>query len=79
MALIISDDTLTQAQLSEQNLLIELACYLYEKKRLSMGRARGLANLDHAAFLKELGARGIEQHYTQQDLDIDLQNLGIEL
>ncbi len=79
MALIISDDTLAQAQLSEQNLLIELACYLYEKKRLSMGRARGLAGLDHAAFLKELGARGIEQHYTRQDLDIDLKNLGIEL
>ena len=33
MALIITDDTLEKAQTTADELLIDLACYLYEKKR----------------------------------------------
>lgn len=57
MALIITDEILAKAQLSDNELLVELACYLYEKKKLSMGRARGLANLDQIAFQQELAKR----------------------
>ncbi|MEZ4688217.1 MAG: UPF0175 family protein [Bacteroidia bacterium] len=79
MALIITDDTLSRAHLSASELLIDLACYLYDKKRLSMGQARGLAGLDHISFQKELAERDILIHYTEEDLDKDLKNLGIEL
>ncbi|WKN40761.1 UPF0175 family protein [Tunicatimonas pelagia] len=79
MALIISDETLAKAQLTEQDFLIDLACYLYDKKRLSMGKTRELADLNLLDFQKELAKREIDIHYTQEDLDKDLQNLGIAL
>ncbi|MEM9673738.1 MAG: UPF0175 family protein [Bacteroidota bacterium] len=79
MALIISDETLAKAQLTGQELLIDLACYLYDKKRLSMGKARELASLNLLDFQKELAKREIDIHCTQEDLNKDLQNLGISL
>lgn len=79
MALIITDDTLSKAQLTADELLIDLACYLYDKKRMSMGQARRLASLDQISFQKELSKRDIYIHYTEQDLKKDLDNLGISL
>jgi predicted HTH domain antitoxin len=79
MALIITDDTLSKAQLSADELLVDLACYLYDKKRMSMGQARQLTGLDQIRFQKELAKRDIYIHYTAEDLEKDLQNLGIEL
>jgi predicted HTH domain antitoxin len=79
MALIITDATLTKAKLSANELLVDLACYLYDKKRLSMGQARTLTGLDHISFQKELAKRDIFIHYTEEDLNKDLKNLGIEL
>ena len=79
MALIISDQTLEQARLSADDLLIDLACYLYEKKRLSTGQARTLAGLNQIEFQQELAARDINIHYTEEDLEKDLENLGIDI
>lgn len=79
MALIITDDTLSKVQLSADELLIELACYLYDKKRMSMGQARRLAGIDQISFQKELAKRAIYIHYTEDDLRKDLENLGIDL
>ncbi|MEL7121981.1 MAG: UPF0175 family protein [Bacteroidota bacterium] len=79
MALIITDETLSKVQLSAEELLIDLACYLYEKKRLSMGKARELVEMDIITFQKELAKRDIDIHYTQEDLDLDLRNLSIKL
>ncbi len=79
MALIISDDILSKAQVSAEDLLRDLACYLYDKQRFSLGQARALAGLDQMAFQKELAQRGIDIHYTQDDLDQDLKNLEIDL
>lgn len=79
MALIITDDTLSKAKLSADELLVDLACYLYDKKRMSMGQARHLAGLDQISFQKELAKRDIYIHYTEEDLEKDLKNLGIDL
>jgi len=79
MALIITDETLSKAKTSEDELIIDLACYLYEKKRFSMGQARKLAGLDQISFQKQLAKRDIYIHYTEEDLEIDLKNLGISL
>ena len=79
MALIITDKVLSKAQLSAEELLIDLACYLYDKKRMSMGKARELAGLNQLEFQKELAAREIDIHYTKEDLNKDLENLGIQL
>ncbi len=79
MALIISDDVLTRAQVSAEDLLTDLACYLYDKQRFSLGQARALAGLDQIAFQKELSQREIDIHYSKDDLNQDLKNLGIDL
>ena len=68
MALIITDDTLAKAQMTADELLVDLACYLYDKKRMSMGQARHLAGLDQISFQKELAKRDIYIHYTEEDL-----------
>lgn len=79
MALIITDETISKAKTSAEELLIDLACYLYDKKRMSMGQARHLAGLDQIRFQKELAKRDIYIHYTEDDLKKDLDNLGIRL
>lgn len=79
MALIISDKVLEQAKVSADDLLVDLACYLYEKKRLSTGQARALVGLNQIAFQQELAARGIDIHYTEEDLEKDLKNLGVDI
>ncbi len=79
MALLISDEILEKAQISEKELLLDLACYLYDKKKLSMGIARGLANLNQIEFQMELAKREIDIHYTEEDLQKDLKNLGISI
>ena len=79
MALIISDATLKKSQLSAEELLVDLACYLYDKQKLSMGQARGLADMNQLEFQQALAAREIDIHYTEDDLNKDLKNLGISL
>ncbi len=44
-----------------------------------MGKARELASLSLLDFQKELAKREIDIHYTQEDLNKDLRNLGISL
>lgn len=79
MALIITDETLRQASLSEDELLVDLACYLYERKRLSMGKARALTHMNLLDFQRELAKRDIDLHYSEADFEQDLRNLGIAL
>lgn len=49
----------------------ELAISLYNLRVLSFGKARELAGLSKGAFHQLLGERGIERHYTQEELDED--------
>ena len=79
MALIISDAVLKKAQLSGEDLLTDLACYMYDKGRLSFGKASELSGLNYLQFQKALAEREIDIKYSEQDLDTDLKNLGISL
>jgi predicted HTH domain antitoxin len=56
----------------ERYLLLELACSLYARDVLSLGRAAELAGLSKADFGKVTGARGIARHYTEAELAADL-------
>jgi predicted HTH domain antitoxin len=71
----VPQDILDSARLTADELKLELAIYLYAQKRLSIGKARELANLSLWAFRQQLAARGIAPHYTQVDLEADLQTL----
>lgn len=79
MAILITDEVLENVQMSGSEFLIDIACYMYEKKKLSMGKARTLSNLDQISFQKELGKRSIDIHYNEDDLKMDLDNLGMTL
>jgi predicted HTH domain antitoxin len=79
MALVITDEVLQKTNLSEKELLTDIACYLYEKKKLSMGKAKELAGLNQLQFQAALAEREIDIHYSITDLQQDLDNLKIEL
>ncbi len=51
---------------------IELAVALYVKGILSLGQTRRLAGLSKWEFLEELAKRGIERHYTREELEDDI-------
>jgi len=51
---------------------IELAIALYARGVLSLGQARRLAGLSKWEFLEELTKRGIERHYTREELEDDI-------
>jgi len=56
----------------EHYLLLEMACALYARDLLSLGRAAELAGVSKIDFGIEIGRRGIVRHYSQAELDADL-------
>ncbi len=77
MTITIPDNALSQANISPDELLIELAIYLYDKGTISMGKARKLAGLDQISFQKEMAKRNVNIHFGVEDLEKDLKNLGM--
>jgi len=74
MDLLIKNEVLKKAEITADELLIEIAVHLYDIDRLSMGQARILCNLDILSFRKESN-RDIYIKYDIQDLRSDLENL----
>ncbi len=65
--------------MTPEQLRLEIAIYLYEKKKLTMGQAKRLAGFGQIAFQKELAKQNVYIHYDESDFKKDLENLGIEL
>lgn len=57
MDLIISEKTLKAAEISANELLVEIAVHLYDTERLSIGQAKNLVNMDHISFQRELAKK----------------------
>ena len=76
MTLNIPDDVLAALPMPEQErkgyLLLEIACALYARDLLNLGRAAELAGMPKIAFGQEIGRRGIARHYTDTELEADL-------
>jgi predicted HTH domain antitoxin len=75
MTLTIPDSILSETNISANNIRIELACYMYEKKGLSIGKAKKFSGLNTIEFQKELIKRNIYINLEASDLDMELQNL----
>lgn len=73
--LIVPKELLNQLHMAPDEMLIELATHLYSQKRLSMGKAKRLANLDQISFQRELAKRNIYIHYSVEDLRQDVETL----
>ena len=74
---IVPKEFLNSAKMSAKDLAIEIAVYLYEKKRLTLGQAKRLADLDQISFQKELARRDVYIHLETEDILQDIKNLGI--
>jgi predicted HTH domain antitoxin len=73
MPVTISDETLHEAGLSERELLVELACLLFDKERLHLWPAAKLARMSRVEFENELHARNIAIYRpTVEDLAHDM-------
>ncbi|MCI4671750.1 MAG: UPF0175 family protein [Bacteroidia bacterium] len=75
MDLLIREEILNQAEITAEELILEIAVHLYDSGRFSMGQARNLAQLDQISFQKELAKRDIYIKYDVEDLHTDLSNL----
>lgn len=75
MIVSIPDEVLAKIHFNKVDFRVEIAAYLYEKHRLSMGKARKVAGINQIAFQKELQKRDIYIHFETSDLDNDINNL----
>lgn len=75
MSVLIPDEILESARMSESELRQELAVVLFEKDRLTLAQASGLAGMDRLRFQHLLASRGIPVHYDVEDFEEDLATL----
>ena len=72
----IPDEVLAILPIPEQErkgfLLLEIACALYARDVLSLGKAAELAGVPKITFGQEIGRRGIARHYTDAEMEADL-------
>jgi predicted HTH domain antitoxin len=71
----VEQDILDSARLTTSELKVEMAVHLYEQGRLSVGKARELADMTLWEFRQLLASRRIPPHYDETDLDEDVATL----
>jgi predicted HTH domain antitoxin len=72
MPLVISDEILQQARLSEREALIEFVCRLFDAGRLTLGHAGRIVGLTEREMEDEISKRDIPRYrYTEQMLEQD--------
>jgi predicted HTH domain antitoxin len=80
MPLVISDEVLQAAGMSEPEAKLEIACRWFDAGKLAIGHAARLAGLSELEFESELERRSIPRYrYTDEMLENDvatLKNLG---
>ena len=65
-------DVIHTTRMTQQELRQELALYLFQRGKLSFGKAREMTGMDVWAFQQLLGSRGIPVHYDVADYEDDL-------
>ena len=75
MPVIIPDEVLTAAHISEPELKQELALTLFQQERLTLAQASHLADMGQLAFQALLAERQIPIHYGIEEFRQDLRTL----
>ena len=75
MSIVITDDILYATHMTEPELLQEIAVLLYEKGKLSIGKASKLAQMGRIQFQLLLASRQIPINYGIEDFETDLKTL----
>jgi predicted HTH domain antitoxin len=71
----VSQEILDSARLTPAELKVELAVHLYAQGRLSIGKARELADMALWEFRQLAASRRIPPHYDEADLEEDVATL----
>jgi predicted HTH domain antitoxin len=75
MGLIIEEDVLLNANMSPEDLRIEIAVHLYNIGKLSLGQARNMVGLDQISFQQEMAKRDVLIKYGHEDFMDDLDSI----
>ena len=75
MSIVIADDILDATHMTETEFLQEIAILLYEKGKLSLGKASKLARMGRIQFQLLLASRQIPINYGLEDFEADLKTL----
>ncbi len=75
MSLVLSDELIRQTQSTEEELKIEIAVMLYQRKKLSIGQGCEFTGLDRLEFQRQLALRDVPLHYSVEDLHQDIETL----
>jgi predicted HTH domain antitoxin len=73
---LLDEEILQEAQISESELRLEIAILLFQQHRLAIGKAARFARISEATFEQQLSQRNIPRYfYEMEDLDLDLKTL----
>ena len=75
MLIEVEDEQLRGTGLTEAEARVDFAIGLFTERRVTLGRAAGIARLPQLDFQRELGRRGIPIHYDVADLQADIRTL----
>ena len=75
MSILISDDILQSARLTEDEFKQEIAVLLFQKEKLTLAQASRFAGMTRLQFQHLLASRKIPVHYDIAEFDEDLKTL----
>ncbi|MDY6782063.1 MAG: UPF0175 family protein [Cyanobacteriota bacterium] len=75
MSVIIPDEIVKASQMSEAELIQELVLILFQRKKISIGKASRLLGLNLIQFQHLMASRDLFVHYDIEDLKTDVSTL----
>ncbi|MEM8806249.1 MAG: UPF0175 family protein [Cyanobacteria bacterium P01_G01_bin.38] len=75
MSLVVPDEILTAARMTEAEMRQEIAVVLFHRDKLTLGQASRFAGMHRIAFQHLLASRHIPVHYDTADFEQDIKNL----
>ncbi|MDJ0898685.1 MAG: UPF0175 family protein [Xenococcus sp. MO_188.B8] len=75
MSLVIPDEFLQTADISEAELQLEIAILLFQQEKITLGTASQFAGMNQLDFQRILGSRKIPIHYGVDEFKQDLKTL----
>jgi predicted HTH domain antitoxin len=75
MSLVIPDEFLQTAHMSEADLKLEIAILLFQQEKITLGTASQFSGMNQLEFQRILGSRKIPIHYGVEDFRQDLRTL----
>lgn len=75
MSLVISDELLKASGLEEDELFLEIVLLLFQREKLSLGKAAELLDMSQIRFQRLIADRGICVHYDVAEFQEDVDHL----